>query len=346
LKKYNSIGLKQQQILGQLTNREATSMRTLYLAVGLLICGALHAEDSPSIADIDLSDPQSLLRASEYCMREFGNGNESDTVVDLCRASFYCGDGGCDAQSFVALVSEPKRDEFLKLAEGLKLTLLAPCNRNDEFESQYYGDNPSNMTYLEAFADRVASTPNIVPYCGKAHPGFEIEVVLAMRRATDVVAAVVRTGGEAGNMGVYVDISEEDFFSLRKPSGVSLQKILQDSLETVLGRECVTSDEMTCVVMLSGGVARAKLLVPGTAATGRLGYWEKSEWEVLASWTGMPDGYFVSVGVPITAIRRSPVDIKPVGNFVSIDADSAFEIMQIKVAQQIAASIGGSFEFP
>lgn len=260
-------------------------------------------------------DIASLARLGRFCFQPYlGHASGPGALGgDLCLGTFYCGDGGCNPIGITVTVRSGRESEFIGFSQSLQFTAL---------------EN--------------ASTSDGTSYYISSMPGYEIENVLRLRARPDIVQGARRTGGEAGAPPRMITISQTQFQRFRGPGIADLRAEVIDALEEALGRPCRTDEFMTCSVLPLAGRLAIDLLAPGTALTGRPDHWERSYWEVHVHWDGSPDEYLLYVALPVTSVRRWPVDGgKPAGTFESLDYDPGFEALRSVVMESVAFSVGG-----
>lgn len=283
-------------------------------------------------------DEESMRSAARYCARDYGKGIEEQP--GLCQATFYCGDGGCDPQSFVAVLPKELEATFRSSLAKLPVSEYHLCSREDEFEAQYVDFEPGSfLTYFGSFT---YSGGDHTAFCGETIPGYENDIVLALRQIDPSKVIVVRTGGEAGSPPAHMKITELQFTGARRNGVENLRLPLVQAIESLTGQSCETSSRQTCSVVAEQGRLKAKLLFADGVMTGRSGNWEQVYLEIYPNQLS-GDYYALSFDMPITSIRRWPSDrAKPSSGFTSLDFDEGFESFRFDLMSKIADAVGGT----
>lgn len=290
------------------------------LCLALPSCGIAQ-----SLSDITPFDPAVMHRTARYCERHWNEIYDNPRLSELCVGSFVCGDGGCETGTVIAVVARSREEEMRALLARLPVEDMTPCDPGDPYERQYVdplgGDGaPFGFNgQTEKLEGR-----EVVPSCGKTLPGYEADVVVALRQMGGDDIAAIRRGIGAGAMPAQLRLTAPQFAAIRDAGALPLRAPLVAALETATGLPCETTARQTCAVTAERGRLKARLLFPDGALTGRAGHWEEAYLELYPT-NPSGDLYELSVDMPITAIRRWPGDRrKPVDGFQSLDRDGGF----------------------
>jgi hypothetical protein len=296
----------------------------LLSVLALEALGALAAS-----AEIKLPANDELKSMNAHCALQV------DLIDDeSCYGVFYCSDGGCTPHLFVALIDPSSSNTVAGVLASLPVTEFALCSN---FEMG--GRATVSFEWRKEWIDALEA--GFIPYCGATVPGFENDVVIALRKAKEMVHFASRVGDPAGSPPTFVTIDEDTFHRLRGEGMAQLVGAVSDSIEDIVGGPCVTSERITCSISTGNGRISINLLAPSTGMSGREGFWERSRWEIYPNQL-YTDTYAIAIDLPVTSIRRWPKEgSKPQDGFTSLDYDDGFEVLRNHVAQEIAAQIDG-----
>lgn len=288
-----------------------------------------------TLADVDITDPASILAAANQC-----GSNYTFEGDDLCDRSIHCGEVGCYPQELKIAVAKSRNDEFLSHFLMAFFEEMRLCDPNDIVESQYVNLFPEDGGgRMWAFKERLRGR-EYVSYCAKTVPGFELEATFGLRQWGGKDIVVVRPGFGAGSPSAMMWISREQYLQYRGAASAKLRPIIKSAIEAELGRPCQTNLQLTCALVPQGGKLRLRVLAPDGAMTGRRGNWEQTYWEIYPYWMGSGDSYVLAFDMPITSIRRWPVDAgKPTDGFASVDFDEGFETFRMSVMSRVADAL-------
>ncbi|AZB70180.1 hypothetical protein [Cereibacter sphaeroides] len=311
-----------------------------YTAVPAILLSACVTSQgsSQSHENVVPFDEASMRRAARYCARDTAAGVERQP--SLCGATFYCGEGGCDSQNFVAVLPADLELAFRASFARLPIDDVHLCRADDEFESQYANFLPGDsLAYFDDFEHKGGK---YIAFCGDIAPGYENDVVLELRKIAPDKAGVVRTGGEAGSPPAHMKITEQQFLEAREAGSENIRQPFITAVEKLTGEPCDTAQSRTCSVIAERGKLKVSLLFSDGALTGRAGHWEQAYIEVYPN---QPAGDYFELGfdMPITSIRRWPADrAKPTTGFTALDFDEGFESFRFNLMSLIAENVGGT----
>ncbi|MBY6004390.1 hypothetical protein KUV62_10750 [Salipiger bermudensis] len=284
-------------------------------------------------------DPESMSRSARHCERHWNEIYDDPRLTELCDGSFVCGDGGCETGTVIAVVAKSREAEMQALLAQLPLERMAPCDPGDPFERQYVDPlgGEGAPFGLHGVVEKLEGR-EIVAYCGETLPGYEADVVVALRQMGGAEIAAIRVGIGAGALPAQLRLTAVQFAAIRDAGALPLRAPLVAALEIATGLPCETTPRQTCAVTAERGRLTARLLFPDGALTGRAGHWEEAYLE-LSPTNPTGDLYELSVDMPITAIRRWPGDRrKPTDGFQSLDRDPGFEAFR----QGLMSAVSGA----
>lgn len=310
-------------------------MKFIRILFVVALASCFVTRGSISIAQSDFSSPSVLTDLSNYCDgHDFFNDVEE---ARLCWGTFYCGDGGCIPNKFVALIYTEKIRDFRKMAAGLSIESYEDCGADWEYEDQIF-----THPYLNLVRSKIEGRSFKV-FCGETTPGYDVETVLKFRQSESVVLEAIRIGGGAGIPSLSLIISADQFFAFRGTGIAALRPHVVDAIEVATGVTCETTQRVTCSVVPARGKITVDLLTPGSVASGRSSTWERSYWEIFPTQQFAGD-FELSINLPITSLRTWPTDrAKPTSGFVPLDFDQGFEQLQGAAASRLVDSLNADF---
>jgi hypothetical protein len=294
-------------------------------------------------------------------IRQYCSILSMDDVDKYCKGHFYCGDGGCDAETAVVIVEPQNQQQFKEILAELPINSIRLCDRNDPFEGHYYGEINAlsyvQSTWMFAGPDdhegvpgwkalsNLNKTEGYIPYCIKIAPSHETMVVFELSRRSNVIVTVARTGGEAGLPPEHVALQRNPF---ARSDGVrtdnqKLYKFVSKSFKEHISRIDGTVDQrIDLSVIPKNGMVVLSLTGPGSILTGTPRRWERAELYVYVSeLTVGESGFFVSA--PITQIKNWPEGGRAPTSFNSVDFDEGFQHWIRSYLGKVADELNGEF---